>query len=38
MQFQMSFDEFKERLKPQKTKSEKEILNEVEDILNMSWG
>jgi len=34
----MSFDEFKERLKPKEVKSEKEILNEVEDILNMSWG
>ena len=35
MQYQMSFDEFKQKLRPQKIKSEEEILNEVKDILTL---
>ena len=35
MQFQMSFDEFKERLKPKELKSEKEILVDVKAILDL---
>ena len=32
-QFEMSFDEFKEKLKPKPMKDDEEILQDVEDIL-----
>ncbi len=35
LQFQMSFDEFKQKLKPQKLRDDKEILAEVKDILTL---
>lgn len=35
IQFQMSFDEFKEKLKPKPLRSDEEILDEVKDILDM---
>lgn len=37
LQFQMSFDEFKAKLIPKESKTEQEILTEVEDILRMEW-
>jgi len=33
LQFQMSFEEFKEKLKPKPLKSDEEILEDVKDIL-----
>lgn len=38
MQFQMSFNEFKEKLKPVIVKDETEIIAEVKDILAMFEG
>lgn len=35
-QNEMSFDDFKEQLKPKRMKSEKEVLKDVESILK-SW-
>lgn len=35
IQFQMSFNEFKEKLKPKPLRSDEEILEEVKDILDM---
>lgn len=35
MQFQMSFDEFRERLKPKPIKKEEEILADVKEILDL---
>ena len=40
LQFTVSFDEFKNQLRPQKikTKNEEEILNDVKDILALYEG
>lgn len=35
LQFEMSFEEFKEKLKPVKLKNETEILEDVENILSL---
>lgn len=37
IQFQMSFDEFKERLTRKPIKKETEILSEVKEILDWGW-
>lgn len=37
-QFQISFDTFKEQLKPKPLKDNREILSEVRDILSMTGG
>lgn len=37
-QFQISFDTFKEQLKPKPLKDNQEILSEVRDILSMTGG
>lgn len=38
IQFQMSFDEFKQKLKPPVLKPDEEILSEVRDILAQFEG
>ena len=35
LQFEMSFEEFKEKLKPIRIKKEEEILEDVENILSL---